>query len=1834
MADKINILHLSDLHFGIEPSSEIAPTAIAQRKNTLYDLLKKLSDIEAEWSPGVVVISGDIGWKGKKEDYGDAKTWIGSLLSQLKLTPNELILCPGNHDIDRDRTKGMNPPYSPQDADDWLKIENLDNFVRPFEAFGTFYDDIKVPKLTTGTYSCQLMGQREVEGIRFIVLNSAWFSRGKKDKGNLWIGHPQIDVMKAEGQLINPAKYDDEIITVSILHHPPTDLHDAEYNTYGSRKSAYFYLSEHCHAILCGHSHGSIEPPHREYNRTYLFKNGAVYAGKDYRNNFSLLQLDIQNRRISRCSFQFNPGDGNWQRVDDNDPYELRQKSILIEGKGIEKSAYDYKYLSQKAKEAAKHYIEYKSSILSQSGVLPDFIERKVAVHNKEERIDSQKDSNRIHLKTKRNLASLSEMVSDERPTFLFGELGSGKSTLVGQYVIGLADQVEGLVPILIPAKFFQNKTQETIIEFSQLISRYVNEQINPVNDNFDLITALKLKLEITLVFDGFDELDFPFAKKLLARSEEFASKWSGLRIIATGRPIELQGLNYNRWQCLEMLPLSNDEQFDLFINEAIALEMTAKQAKDDASARMLLLKQSPELLSISTTPLTVRLLRPSLDQTGVKKSIGDLLYELIIERLSDWSIKDEKEEFFTQFQQAFPDSFSRERLLGNIVWDIHSSSKKTITKERLFTLIEAGVDDNQNKNAIISQGITFFIKNILQQEGDEFSFPSMPLFQCALGIYILKNLEKDKIYLYSDSDTTIWREFSFAAAIARRKGQIPKLKITFKKYIDHLLKKKTLPCAATVVSEARDTDLARHFVCELKNFDFRPLTYFEEFKSLSPAAYAHCFYLAGEEGFNWFFNEYLDPKYPICNLDTRHALILQHWLLLCEFKISISQKKAMGKIPMPHLKSRSWGAHALLPTIATVLPELFEPSTRALLLVECFSSPLIRGKALASLRQEYNNANQPHILNALETKCSKNDSTNSAFAAKLWLEFSPGKPPLSIVHAIITSSVTEDGKLLYSELEKRIGKKNLHASLRWYALQGDKLSIHAALLLHASKDKKFYLLATGLIAGLHDGGKVTGAEEALYSNIQTEGPKGLLWFVNQFPKTGGVSEGAHSAYWRILLKELNRYDADYSHWFNFTIRYLGEFILPRYPDIRREFQKLFSTKPNYKKTLDNLLKSFDAQTRFNAACILIACFPESECLAAEIVIAATSKAFEKHEWNRFCLRLSLGKEVLDHIASRLDSFLDVPKTFALSLLYHNGFFLSKDQFERLIIGLLKEGSFDFGNSRTDDNLKPILGEEESYNLLLKIITEDSSYSEKAAERLFEFHQDKLSSEHRAKCLPYVINGMDFWNTRRLDVEAERFIENPEFTEQVSHVAQKVTKEKHEEPIIAIYLRILAGDPSAWKDLLWKGVFGRHFDHHRIENVCLWLFSKGRRDIKDGRLIGKAALEIINDPRIDSQKAYNDKILWLGFLAHEFGCLQNIELKKFIVNYAAIGQEIVCSLIARLGYAPDEFTPRDRSSYLTVFRQNKPIAVKKPKIDHLIEVTRDAEEIHPDFLNYIEVVLLSGEYSEEEINELSHKSKIGILFSIMIFFARNSLHSHELIFSLISLRLSDSPQPNQKTKQIENVFKVIRKILIEGPERKKYISSIHYEIQHNQNENVIHLFRELLENEIPPDDSLIPMLLNEIASHSYYLDWNLANHLAHYFIRIDKEDKKVSLLTEIKKFIQTKGAEVNKYDYQGQPLVCLLFSLAVFYLQNDLDGESEKVFLHGLQASFIQRYENRSQYNDNSKFPLRDTMNAIDPLLNETPRWIIRKAIANGADSDLPEIRTICKILLALVHTK
>lgn len=335
----ITILHLSDLHFGMEPGGEkVSTTTMAQRNNTLKGLAKTLQGLEKEWKPGIVVISGDIGWKGSASDYNTAGVWIKEhLLKGFGLKPEDLVLCPGNHDINRQATIGFFPPDKVEDAHTCLSIENLENPLRFFSAYESFCkEDLQIPPCKAGADEFYLFGYREVKGLRFIVLNSAWYCRGDKDTGKLWLGIPQLEVMKNAGQLLDPDRYDEDAITFTVFHHPREWFHEKEINSY-SRKNTWEYLASHSHVILNGHVHGRFEKPGREADSAYQFKGGATYTGPDYRNNFSLLRIDLDERTLTRRGFEFDPGDPEYRWIDRKpDPYNLRKPKINVISPGRE----------------------------------------------------------------------------------------------------------------------------------------------------------------------------------------------------------------------------------------------------------------------------------------------------------------------------------------------------------------------------------------------------------------------------------------------------------------------------------------------------------------------------------------------------------------------------------------------------------------------------------------------------------------------------------------------------------------------------------------------------------------------------------------------------------------------------------------------------------------------------------------------------------------------------------------------------------------------------------------------------------------------------------------------------------------------------------------------------------------------------------------------------------------------------------------------------------------------------------------------------------------------------------------------------------------------------------------------------------------------------------------------------------------------------------------------------------------------------------------------------------------------------------------------------------
>lgn len=296
------ILHLSDLHFGWNGTDK---NELANRNLALNGLLSRLAELDPEWKPDLVCITGDIGWAGKEDDYKATKEWILNLLDTLSLTPDDLFVCPGNHDSYRPLATTNARPGTAEEADQVLVVPVREHFEKPFQEYSQFCRDLGIQPVLLGDSENYLVGARTFKGINFVTYNSAWFSKGNDDKGKLWIGQPHIRFMASAGQLPDPARLFDGPLTIALMHHPREWFHEGEVNAYFQRPNTFDYLARRCHLLFTGHTHGEVRRADRYAEGTWHLSGGAAYAGASHFNSFRLVR--VESDRFVYRSFEFDP---------------------------------------------------------------------------------------------------------------------------------------------------------------------------------------------------------------------------------------------------------------------------------------------------------------------------------------------------------------------------------------------------------------------------------------------------------------------------------------------------------------------------------------------------------------------------------------------------------------------------------------------------------------------------------------------------------------------------------------------------------------------------------------------------------------------------------------------------------------------------------------------------------------------------------------------------------------------------------------------------------------------------------------------------------------------------------------------------------------------------------------------------------------------------------------------------------------------------------------------------------------------------------------------------------------------------------------------------------------------------------------------------------------------------------------------------------------------------------------------------------------------------------------------------------------------------------------
>lgn len=116
----MKILHISDFHYKSKSFEKFAEEGVIDK--LCESLIKLQNKID------LIVFTGDLVYSGLRyDDFFEAKkVFIDKILTVLNLTSNDFIICPGNHDVDRNyKLESLELLFEKNIIDN----ESLDNFI-------------------------------------------------------------------------------------------------------------------------------------------------------------------------------------------------------------------------------------------------------------------------------------------------------------------------------------------------------------------------------------------------------------------------------------------------------------------------------------------------------------------------------------------------------------------------------------------------------------------------------------------------------------------------------------------------------------------------------------------------------------------------------------------------------------------------------------------------------------------------------------------------------------------------------------------------------------------------------------------------------------------------------------------------------------------------------------------------------------------------------------------------------------------------------------------------------------------------------------------------------------------------------------------------------------------------------------------------------------------------------------------------------------------------------------------------------------------------------------------------------------------------------------------------------------------------------------------------------------------------------------------------------------------------------------------------------------------------------------------------------------------------
>lgn len=306
MSDTIRILHLSDLHF-------------ASKKYDQKIVLRALADTLEEHAPqpfDLALFSGDLVNAGSDpKDFASAKLELfDKVIGKFCVAPDRFIVCPGNHDVDRDTVRKEENRFVevgllgtlidrtsinafvdsnlPIDSADKLppQLARLTNFYRGSDWF------VSSPtRVHTSPFAIAHRFKLQDIAVGVVSFNSAWRATGEPndlDYGRLIVGERAVDVAATA--------VEDCTIKIAMYHHPPQWWTQTEQFHTDGRLQAQFDL------LLSGHNHRA-SPEYRDttLGEAIISQAGCLYQNREWFNGFSTITIRPADAEVDLMLFEY-----------------------------------------------------------------------------------------------------------------------------------------------------------------------------------------------------------------------------------------------------------------------------------------------------------------------------------------------------------------------------------------------------------------------------------------------------------------------------------------------------------------------------------------------------------------------------------------------------------------------------------------------------------------------------------------------------------------------------------------------------------------------------------------------------------------------------------------------------------------------------------------------------------------------------------------------------------------------------------------------------------------------------------------------------------------------------------------------------------------------------------------------------------------------------------------------------------------------------------------------------------------------------------------------------------------------------------------------------------------------------------------------------------------------------------------------------------------------------------------------------------------------------------------------------------------------------------------